>query len=144
MGHCYDIELMASGLLDTVDRKYIFVVNIASECFSYKITVLLSQSSDSQYCNVETLIQTFLFVFSFFLLVLPLLFCHVNRKYKPLHMQSMTFPDLYYAGRFSPFECPPPPRFDRKTDMEETKTRFVHMWLANSLTNTDCYVLQTA
>lgn len=47
----------------------------------------------------------------------------LSRKYKPLHMQSMTFPDLYYAGRFSPFECPPPPRFDRKTDMEETKTR---------------------
>lgn len=80
--------------------------------------------------------QIFLFGFSFFLLFLPLLFCHVNRKYKPLHMQSMTFPDLYYAGRFSPFECPPP-RFEKKTEMEETKTRFVHMWLANCLNNTD-------
>ncbi|XP_063338062.1 uncharacterized protein dbf4b [Pelmatolapia mariae] len=47
----------------------------------------------------------------------------LSRKYKPLHMQSMTFPDLYYAGRFSPFECPPPPRFEKKTEMEETKTR---------------------
>lgn len=55
-------------------------------------------------------------------------------------MQSMTFPDLYYAGRFSPFECPPPPRFEKKTEMEETKTRFVHMWLANCLNNTDYYI----
>ncbi|XP_077595679.1 protein DBF4 homolog B [Stigmatopora nigra] len=43
------------------------------------------------------------------------------RKYKPLHMQSMSFPSLYYSGRFSPFECPPPPRFE-KTAQEGKKT----------------------
>ncbi|XP_077481963.1 uncharacterized protein dbf4b [Stigmatopora argus] len=43
------------------------------------------------------------------------------RKYKPLHMQSMSFPSLYYSGRFSPFECPPPPRFE-KTAQEGKKS----------------------
>ncbi|XP_059179996.1 uncharacterized protein dbf4b [Centropristis striata] len=46
----------------------------------------------------------------------------LSRKYKPLHMQSMTFPTLCYSGRFSPFESPPP-RFEKKTEPEENKTR---------------------
>ncbi|XP_061160789.1 uncharacterized protein dbf4b isoform X2 [Syngnathus typhle] len=37
----------------------------------------------------------------------------VSRRYKPLNMQSMSFPSLYYLGRFSPFESPPPPRFEK-------------------------------
>ncbi|XP_057682262.1 protein chiffon [Corythoichthys intestinalis] len=45
-----------------------------------------------------------------------------SRKYKPLHMQSMTFPSLYYSGQFSPFESPPPPRFE-KTAQGEKKSR---------------------
>ncbi|KAK1794446.1 hypothetical protein P4O66_011315, partial [Electrophorus voltai] len=32
------------------------------------------------------------------------------RKYRPLHMQSLPFPTLSYAGRFSPFETPAPVR----------------------------------
>ncbi|XP_034563655.1 protein DBF4 homolog A [Notolabrus celidotus] len=46
-----------------------------------------------------------------------------SRKYKPLHMQSVTFPSLWYSGRFSPFESPPPPLFDKETGQRETKTR---------------------
>ncbi|XP_029978217.1 protein DBF4 homolog B [Sphaeramia orbicularis] len=46
-----------------------------------------------------------------------------SRKYKPLHMQSMTFPTMYYLGRFSPFECPPPPRFDKWAEPEKKKNR---------------------
>ncbi|KAM6896876.1 uncharacterized protein FYW49_018255 [Xenentodon cancila] len=46
-----------------------------------------------------------------------------SRKYKPLHMQSMTFPALYYSGRFSPFESPPPPRFEKQTVQEDRKMR---------------------
>ncbi|XP_030611371.1 uncharacterized protein dbf4b [Archocentrus centrarchus] len=46
----------------------------------------------------------------------------LSRKYKPLHMQSMTFPDLYYSGRFSPFESPPP-QFEMETELEGKKTR---------------------
>lgn len=51
-------------------------------------------------------------------------FC-LNRKYKPLHMQSMTFPSLQYLGRFSPFESPPPPQFDKWAECRGNKTRFV-------------------
>ncbi|KAF0025476.1 hypothetical protein F2P81_022357 [Scophthalmus maximus] len=43
-----------------------------------------------------------------------------SRKYKPLHLQSMTFPALCYLGRFSPFESPPPP-FEKQTDEGESK-----------------------
>ncbi|CAK6956650.1 uncharacterized protein dbf4b [Scomber scombrus] len=46
----------------------------------------------------------------------------LSRKYKPLHMQSMTFPTLCYSGRFSPFEAPPP-RFEKWTEQGESKTR---------------------
>ncbi|XP_077407947.1 uncharacterized protein dbf4b isoform X2 [Vanacampus margaritifer] len=46
----------------------------------------------------------------------------VSRKYKPLHMQSMSFPSLCYLGRFSPFETPPPPRFE-DTAQGEDKSR---------------------
>ncbi|XP_008290440.1 uncharacterized protein dbf4b [Stegastes partitus] len=46
-----------------------------------------------------------------------------SRKYKPLHMQSMTFPSLCYLGRFSPFESPPPPRFDKRAEQGESKPR---------------------
>ncbi|XP_041830218.1 uncharacterized protein dbf4b [Melanotaenia boesemani] len=46
-----------------------------------------------------------------------------SRKYKPLHMQSMTFPALYYSGRFSPFESPPPPRFEKQMEQRDDKTR---------------------
>ncbi|KAJ0060399.1 hypothetical protein NL108_010183, partial [Boleophthalmus pectinirostris] len=45
----------------------------------------------------------------------------LSRKHKPLHMQSMSFPSVYYSGRYSPFECPPPPRFDKWTEKEERK-----------------------
>ncbi|KAF3704374.1 Protein DBF4 -like protein B Activator of S phase kinase-like protein 1 [Channa argus] len=45
-----------------------------------------------------------------------------SRKYKPLHMQSMTFPSLWYSGRFGPFETPHP-RFEKRTEQEENKTR---------------------
>uniref|UniRef100_A0A3B4VFX9 DBF4-type domain-containing protein n=1 Tax=Seriola dumerili TaxID=41447 RepID=A0A3B4VFX9_SERDU len=45
-----------------------------------------------------------------------------SRKYKPLHIQSMTLPSLCYLGRFSPFESPPPPQFEKWTEQEE-KTR---------------------
>ncbi|XP_033841111.2 uncharacterized protein dbf4b [Periophthalmus magnuspinnatus] len=44
-----------------------------------------------------------------------------SRKYKPLHVQSMNFPSLYYSGRYSPFECPPPPCFDKWKGQEEKK-----------------------
>lgn len=55
-----------------------------------------------------------------------MLFCVITRKYRPLHMQSMTFPSLCYSGRFSPFESPPPPPFfDKQTGQKETKARFV-------------------
>ncbi|KAF1373834.1 hypothetical protein PFLUV_G00243050 [Perca fluviatilis] len=40
----------------------------------------------------------------------------MSRRYKPLHIQSMTFPPLWYSGRFSPFESPPPPRFEKQTE----------------------------
>ncbi|TKS89643.1 Protein DBF4 -like protein B [Collichthys lucidus] len=46
----------------------------------------------------------------------------LSRKYKPLHMQSMTFPTLWYSGRFSPFESPPP-QFEKRTEQGETKAR---------------------
>ncbi|XP_071319309.1 uncharacterized protein dbf4b isoform X2 [Trachinotus anak] len=46
----------------------------------------------------------------------------MSRKYKPLLMQSMTFPSLCYLGRFSPFESPPP-LFEKQTEQGETKTR---------------------
>ncbi|KAM3591424.1 uncharacterized protein V6R79_001955 [Siganus canaliculatus] len=42
-----------------------------------------------------------------------------SRKYKPLHMQSMTFPSLWYLGRYSPFESPPPPQFQKSTEQEK-------------------------
>ncbi|XP_062234613.1 mucin-2 [Platichthys flesus] len=45
-----------------------------------------------------------------------------SRKYKPLHMQSTTFPSLCYSGRFSPFDIPPP-RFENQTEEGESKTR---------------------
>lgn len=48
----------------------------------------------------------------------------IDRKYKPLHIQSMTFPSLWYSGRFSPFESPPPP-FEKWTEQVEKKTRCV-------------------
>ncbi|XP_017289167.1 protein DBF4 homolog B [Kryptolebias marmoratus] len=44
-----------------------------------------------------------------------------SRKYKPLHVQSITFPALCYSGRFSPFESPPPPRFDKQTEQGNGK-----------------------
>ncbi|XP_037610336.1 uncharacterized protein dbf4b [Sebastes umbrosus] len=47
----------------------------------------------------------------------------LSRKYKPLHMQSMTFPTLWYSGRFSPFESPPPPLFEKQAEQGENKTR---------------------
>lgn len=45
----------------------------------------------------------------------------LTRKYRPLHLQSMIFPTLWYSGRFSPFESPPP-LFEKQ---DESKTRFV-------------------
>ncbi|KAM8729496.1 uncharacterized protein dbf4b isoform 2-T2 [Acanthopagrus schlegelii] len=46
----------------------------------------------------------------------------LSRKYKPLNMQSMSFPTLWYSGRFSPFESPPP-LFEKPTEQGENKTR---------------------
>ncbi|XP_054454905.1 uncharacterized protein dbf4b [Anoplopoma fimbria] len=46
----------------------------------------------------------------------------MSRTYKPLHMQSTTFPTLRYSGRFSPFESPPPP-FDKQAEQGESQTR---------------------
>ncbi|XP_044194494.1 uncharacterized protein dbf4b [Thunnus albacares] len=46
----------------------------------------------------------------------------LSRKYKPLHMQSMTFPTLCYSGRFSPFEAPPP-QFEKWKEQGENKSR---------------------
>ncbi|TNN03522.1 hypothetical protein fugu_000551 [Takifugu bimaculatus] len=46
----------------------------------------------------------------------------VCRKYKPLHMQSLTFPSLWYSGQFSPFESPPP-LFEKHNNSVEAKTR---------------------
>ncbi|KAF7648775.1 hypothetical protein LDENG_00152160 [Lucifuga dentata] len=43
-----------------------------------------------------------------------------SRKYKPLHMQSVTFPALCYSSQFSPFESPPP--LEKLTEQED-KTR---------------------
>nr|XP_046234078.1 uncharacterized protein dbf4b [Scatophagus argus] len=47
----------------------------------------------------------------------------LSRKYKPLHMQSITFPTLWYSGRFSPFESPPPAQFEKRTEQRENKSR---------------------
>ncbi|KAI1896453.1 hypothetical protein AGOR_G00094950 [Albula goreensis] len=41
-----------------------------------------------------------------------------SRKYKPLHLQSMSFPMLDYTGRFSPFEPPAPPPPERHKDQD--------------------------
>ncbi|KAG9350108.1 hypothetical protein JZ751_026461 [Albula glossodonta] len=41
-----------------------------------------------------------------------------SRKYKPLHLQSMSFPMLDYTGRFSPFEPPAPPPPGRHKDQD--------------------------
>ncbi|XP_041670846.1 uncharacterized protein dbf4b isoform X2 [Cheilinus undulatus] len=46
----------------------------------------------------------------------------MSRKYRPLHMQSMTFPTMCYSGRFSPFESPPA-FFEKQTGQLENKTR---------------------
>ncbi|CAJ1080997.1 uncharacterized protein dbf4b [Xyrichtys novacula] len=46
----------------------------------------------------------------------------LSRKYRPLHMQSMTFPTLWYSGRYSPFESPPP-LFDKPTEQGHSKAR---------------------
>ncbi|KAM9425848.1 uncharacterized protein dbf4b [Pholidichthys leucotaenia] len=46
----------------------------------------------------------------------------LSKKYKPLHMQSMTFPDLCYSGRYSPFESLPP-RIEKQSKQEKSKTR---------------------
>ncbi|XP_076007996.1 uncharacterized protein dbf4b [Genypterus blacodes] len=45
-----------------------------------------------------------------------------SRKYKPLHMQSMTFPSVCYSSRYSPFATPPPP-LQKLTDPVESTTR---------------------
>lgn len=37
----------------------------------------------------------------------------------------MTFPSLWYLGRYSPFESPPPPQFEKHTEPVENKTRLV-------------------
>ncbi|XP_035515981.1 uncharacterized protein dbf4b [Morone saxatilis] len=44
----------------------------------------------------------------------------LSRKYKPLYMHSMAFPTLWYKGRFSPFESPPP-QLAKWTEQEESK-----------------------
>ncbi|XP_028287156.1 uncharacterized protein dbf4b isoform X2 [Parambassis ranga] len=47
----------------------------------------------------------------------------LSRKYRPLHMQSMTFPNLWYCGRFSPFESPPTPLLEKQTEQRENTAR---------------------
>lgn len=37
----------------------------------------------------------------------------------------MTFPSLWYLGRYSPFESPPPPQFEKHTEQVENNTRLV-------------------
>ncbi|KAF6724975.1 DBF4-like protein B [Oryzias melastigma] len=49
----------------------------------------------------------------------------LSRRYRPLHVQSMAFPALFYSGRYSPFEPPPPPQFDKQPEHENSKTRSV-------------------
>nr|XP_061822080.1 uncharacterized protein dbf4b [Nerophis lumbriciformis] len=46
-----------------------------------------------------------------------------SKKYKPLLLQSMTFPSLCYLGRFSPFDSPPPPLFDKDSAAGGNKSR---------------------
>ena len=70
------------------------------------------------YCNRESCIL--------FILITKFCLCHLTRKYKPLHMQSTTFPSLCYSGRFSPFDITPP-RFENPTEEGESKTRFVQL-----------------
>ncbi|XP_034147931.1 cell surface glycoprotein 1 isoform X2 [Esox lucius] len=48
-----------------------------------------------------------------------------SRKYKPLLVQSMTFPSLCYSGRFSPFEPPAPPQPEGTKEPGQNKTRLV-------------------
>lgn len=55
-------------------------------------------------------------------------FLPFNRRYRPLHVQSMAFPALFYSGRYSPFEPPPPPQFDKQPEHENSKTRCVQEW----------------
>lgn len=66
----------------------------------------------NSYCSVY---------FSTFVATLHI-FSYLNRKYKPLHMQSLTFPSLWYSGQFSPFESPPP-LFEKHNKSVEAKTR---------------------
>ncbi|KAM4714964.1 uncharacterized protein dbf4b [Anableps anableps] len=46
-----------------------------------------------------------------------------DQKCKPLHMQSVAFPSLYFLGRISPFESPPPPLFEQHTGEGNNKKR---------------------
>ncbi|XP_070304446.1 uncharacterized protein dbf4b [Salvelinus sp. IW2-2015] len=55
-----------------------------------------------------------------------------SRKYKALHMQSMTFPTLCYSGRFSPFEPPAPPQPERVKEQEQNKARQIIKSLSTS------------
>nr|XP_029485397.1 uncharacterized protein LOC115106625 [Oncorhynchus nerka] len=55
-----------------------------------------------------------------------------SRKYKALHMQSMTFPNLCYSGRFSPFEPPAPPQPERVKEQEQNKARQIIKSLSTS------------
>lgn len=76
-------------------------------------------------------VQSYGFVFCSFIFYLIHILCiqfscSLTRKYKPLHMQSMTFPTLWYSGRFSPFESPPP-QFEKRAEQGETKARFVKL-----------------
>ncbi|XP_051925353.1 uncharacterized protein dbf4b [Hippocampus zosterae] len=47
----------------------------------------------------------------------------VSRKYKPLHVQSMSFPSLCYLGRVSPFEPPPPTRLEKTAKRSGPKSK---------------------
>lgn len=75
---------------------------------------------------------TTIFILRHYLFMCVCKCCHFHcqtRKYKPLHLQSMTFPSLCYRGRFSPFESPPPPQFLKQMEQGE-KTRYC-VWLIN-------------
>ncbi|XP_061563628.1 uncharacterized protein dbf4b [Cololabis saira] len=96
-----------------VDDVLLYLKQLTRESFSFKHkkTEKTSSKQSSHAVKAAPLRSPYLKIEDF------------SRKYKPLHMQSMTFPALCYSGRFSPFESPPPPLFEKQTVHEDTKTR---------------------
>ncbi|KAL6094975.1 dbf4b [Pungitius sinensis] len=61
----------------------------------------------------------------------------ISRKYKPLHLQSMVFPTLWYSGRFSPFESPPP-LFEKKDKSKIREKKKIESSLKDKSQTTLC------